>query len=260
MAVAEAAPAEAEAAPAPAAAAAATPAAAAGGISAAVVKELREATGAGMMDCKKALGECGGDLEAAKEVMQRFVSARPDDRIGLLVFGEEAFVQVPPTLDGSELGDFIGDLEIGMAGPNATAVGDAIAVGVKRMKDLKATSKLIILVTDGRSNAGKVQPIDAAQAAKALGVKVYTIGVGTSDIDERGLDAVARTTGGRYYAAPTLKDLAGVYADIDKNEKTSAKVHEYIHRDELYADWLGPAVACFGLAFALSHTLLRRLP
>lgn len=199
-------------------------------------------------------------LDAAKTVMQRFVAARPDDRLGLLVFGEEAYVQVPPTLDATVLVDFIGDLEIGMAGPNATAVGDAVAVGVKRLKDLDAPSKLLILVTDGKSNAGTVQPIDAAKAAKALGVKVYTIGVGTSMNDDRGLDALARTTGGRYYPAPTLADLAAVYADIDKNEKTTAKVHEYVHRDELYADWLWPALLSFGAAVFLQQTLIRRLP
>ena len=103
-------------------------------------------------------------LDAAKAVMQRFVEARHDDRLGLLVFGEEAFVEVPPTLDSGALVDFIGSLELGMAGGNATAVGDAIAVGVKRLKDLKAPSKLIILVTDGKSNSGMVQPMDAAAA------------------------------------------------------------------------------------------------
>ena len=199
-------------------------------------------------------------LDAAKTVMQRFVAARPDDRLGLLVFGEEAYVQVPPTLDATVLVDFIGDPEIGMAGPNATAVGDAVTVGVKRLKDLDAPSKLLILVTDGKSNSGTVQPIDAAKAAKALGVKVYTIGVGTSQIDDRGLQAVAQITGGKYYPAPTLSDLAQVYVDIDKNEKTTAQVHEYVHRDELYANWLWPALVSFGAALLLSHTLLRRLP
>ncbi len=199
-------------------------------------------------------------LDAAKQVMKRFVEARQDDRLGLLVFGEEAFVQVPPTLDSAALVDFIGDLQLGMAGPNATAVGDAIAVGVKRLKDLKAPSKLMILVTDGKSNAGTVQPMDAAAAAKALGVKIYTIGVGTSQIDDRTLSAVASTTGGKYYAASNLSELGQVYADIDKNEKTTAQVHEYVHRDELYADWLFPALGCFCAAFGLSRTVLRRLP
>ncbi len=199
-------------------------------------------------------------LDAAKQVMKRFVEARQDDRLGLLVFGEEAFVQVPPTLDSAALVDFIGDLQLGMAGPNATAVGDAIAVGVKRLKDLKAPSKLMILVTDGKSNAGTVQPMDAAAAAKALGVKIYTIGVGTSQIDDRTLSAVASTTGGKYYPASNLSELGQVYADIDKNEKTTAQVHEYVHRDELYADWLFPALGCFCAAFGLSRTVLRRLP
>lgn len=199
-------------------------------------------------------------LEAAKEVMTRFVEARSDDRLGLLVFGEEAFVQVPPTLDASSLVDFIGDLELGMAGPNATAVGDAIAVGVKRLKDLDAPSKLIILVTDGRSNSGTVQPMDAAAAAKALGVKIYTIGVGTDAIDADTLTAVARTTGGSYYAASNLNELAAVYKDIDTNEKTTAQVREFVHRDELYGGWVAGGLVCFVAAAVLARVGLRRLP
>ena len=102
--------------------------------------------------------------------------------------------------------------------------------------------------------------MDAAAAAKALGVKIYTIGVGTSQIDDRTLSAVASTTGGKYYPASNLSELGQVYADIDKNEKTTAQVHEYVHRDELYADWLFPALGCFCAAFGLSRTVLRRLP
>lgn len=199
-------------------------------------------------------------LAAAKQVMSRFADSRSDDRLGLLVFGEEAFVQVPPTLDSTTLGAFIADLEIGMAGANATAVGDAIAVGVKRMKDLEAPSKLIILVTDGKSNTGQVDPIDAAKAARALGVKVYTIGVGGSQIDERGLTAVAQITGGKYYSATNLAKLDEVYRDIDKNEKTTAKVREFVHRDELYGRWLSAGLGCFLAAFGLSRFIFRRLP
>lgn len=199
-------------------------------------------------------------LEAAKQVMTRFAEGRKDDRLGLLVFGEEAYVQVPPTLDAGSLSDFIGDLELGMAGPNATAVGDAIAIGVKRLKDLKAPSKIIILVTDGRSNSGAVQPMEAAAAAKALGVKVYTIGVGTDAIDADTLSAVARTTGGSYYAASNLNELAEVYKDIDTNEKTTAEVREYVHRDELYRGWVVGALCAFGAAALLSRVGLRRLP
>lgn len=199
-------------------------------------------------------------LEAAKQVMRAFAEARPEDRLGLLVFGEEAFIQVPPTLDSDTLADFIGDLQLGMAGANATAVGDAIAIGVKHLKDLDAPSKLIILVTDGRSNAGTVEPMDAAKAAKALGVKVYTVGVGTSEIDQRTLSAVAQVTGASYYSASNLNELAKVYADIDQNEKTTAQVHEYVHRDELYANWLWPACGLFVAAQLLGATVLRRLP
>jgi Ca-activated chloride channel family protein len=215
-------------------------------------------------------------LEAAKRVMADFVEGRPDDRVGLLVFGEEAFVQVPLTLDHVALADFIGQLEIGMAGKNATAVGSAIAVGSKRMKELDAPSKVIILVTDGRSNAGALGPLQAAEAAAALGIRVYTIGVGATDssgggllgllrgggadVDEPTLRAVAARTGGAYYRATDAQALETVYADIGRLEKSTARTKEFVHRDELYLLPLAPAVALVLAHVALASTVLRRLP
>jgi Ca-activated chloride channel family protein len=213
-------------------------------------------------------------LEAAKQVMARFVEARRDDRVGLLLFGDEAFVQVPLTLDHAALNDFIGQVEIGMAGRNATAVGTAIAVGTKRMKDLKAPSRVMVLVTDGRSNAGTVTPLIAAKAAAALGVKVYTIGVGggrggsvlgvfranLSDIDEPTLRAVATTTGARFYRATDAAGLDEVYAEIDRLEESPGRSREFVHRDERYLEALLPALACLAGALSLSHGLLRRIP
>lgn len=215
-------------------------------------------------------------LEAAKRVMANFVEGRPDDRVGLLVFGEEAFVQVPLTLDHLALADFIGQLEIGMAGKNATAVGSAIAVGAKRMKELEAPSRVIILVTDGRSNAGALGPLQAAEAAAALGIRVYTIGVGATegsgsgllgllrgggaDVDEPTLRAVAARTGGAYYRATDTAALESVYADIGRLEKTTARTKEFVHRDELYMMALAPAIAFFLAHGVLASTVLRRLP
>jgi Ca-activated chloride channel family protein len=212
-------------------------------------------------------------LEAARTVMTRFVEGRADDRIGLEVFGEEAFVQVPLTLDHEALTAFIGQLEIGMAGQGATAVGTAIAVGAKRMKELDAPSRVLILVTDGRSNAGAIAPMQAAEAAAALGIRVYTIGVGAArgggllgvlgggaEIDERTLRAVAATTGGRYYRAADTEALAQVYAEIDALEKTTARTKEFVRRDERFHLALVPALAVWLLQLALSATVLRRLP
>lgn len=211
-------------------------------------------------------------LEASKLVMTQFVDERPDDRIALEVFGEDAFVQVPLTLDHEALSDFISQLEIGMAGKNATAVGTAIAIGVKRMKELDAPSRVMILVTDGRSNAGSVTPLQAAEAAAALGVRVYTIGVGSAgrgglfggmggaDVDERSLNAVAVRTGARYFRAADTNALAQVYAEIDQLEPSTGRTKEFVHRDERYLLALVPALLMFVVHMGLGATVLRRLP
>lgn len=213
-------------------------------------------------------------LEASKMVMARFVAERPDDRIGLLLFGAEAFVQVPLTLDHEALTDFIGQVSIGMAGENATAVGTAVAVAAKRMKDLDAPSKIVVLITDGQSNAGAVTPRQAAQAAAALGIRVYTIGVGGgggrgllgllggggNDVDEPTLRAVASTTGGKYYRAVDAAALAQVYAEIDTLETSTGRTKEFVHRDERYVLFLLPGLFAWAAGFFLSQTWLRRLP
>lgn len=212
-------------------------------------------------------------LAALQLVMKQFVEGRPDDRIGLEVFGAEAFVQVPLTLDHDALQAFIEALELGMAGKDRTAVGTAIAVGAKRMKELDAPSKVMILVTDGESNAGSVTPLQAAQAAAALDIRVYTIGVGASSpggfagffrqgasIDERTLRAIATTTGAQYFRAEDTRSLETVYAEIDKLEKSTARTKEFVHRDELYLDLLLPALVAWMAQLLLSSTVLRRLP
>ncbi len=213
-------------------------------------------------------------LEAGKRVMAQFAEARENDRLALVVFGEQAFTQVPLTLDKVGLVDFIGQLEIGMAGGSSTSVGDAIAVAAKRLKDLEAPSKVIILVTDGKSNSGQIEPVQAAEAAAALGIRVYTIGVGAAagqgllgmlggggaDVDERTLTEVASLTGGAYFRAVDARSLAEVYAKIDALEPSPAKVKEYVHRDELFLRALGPALVCLGIELLLSTTVLRRLP
>lgn len=232
----------------------------------------------GSMDAPD-MATAGGSLtrlEAGKTVMAAFVEARSNDRIGLVVFGQEAFTQVPLTLDHVGLVDFIGQLQIGMAGKSATAVGDAIAVSARRLKELVAPSKVVILVTDGKSNAGQIDPLQAAQAAAALSVRVYTIGVGSTggaaggfmgmfstggaDVDEPTLRAIAATTGGEYFRAADASSLAAVYARIDELEPSTAKVKEYFHRDELYGSLLLPALVLWAVEMALSAGLLRRLP
>lgn len=218
-------------------------------------------------------GRRASRLEVAKEVAARFVEGRPNDRVGLVVFGEEAFTQVPLTMDHDSMVEFLQQVELGMAGERATAVGDALAVAGKRLKELQAPSKVVVLVTDGRSNAGNLSPIQAAQAAAALGIRVYTIGVGgdgragplglfggRSDLDERSLRAIADTTGGRYFRAANTSALEEVYATIDKLEKSTAKVRELVHREERYQPFLVAGLSLLLLGGILGETILRRLP
>ncbi len=222
-------------------------------------------------------GRDASRLAAAKEVIARFVEGRPDDRIGLVVFGEEAFTQVPLTTDQRAMGLFLTQVDIGMAGQRATAVGDAIAVAGKHLKELDAPSKVVILLTDGRSNAGQVDPLVAAEAARALGIKVYTIGIGGtggggrgllgllgggggSDLDEDTLKAIAAKTEARYFRADDTQTLETVYATIDELETSTAEVTEFVHREERYQPWLVAGLVLLLLQQFLAQTWLRRLP
>lgn len=167
-------------------------------------------------------------LRVAKEVIADFAAGRPDDRIGLVVFGEEAFTQVPLTLDKDALVSILSQVELGVAGRRATAIGDAMAVAGARLKDLDAPEKLMILLTDGSNNAGQVSPLEAAEALRALGVKVYTVGIGTVDgeiigfegwsmrvrLDEETLKQIAQKTAAEYFYAGSAQDLKKVYQSL----------------------------------------------
>jgi len=215
-------------------------------------------------------------LDVAKAVMARFVEGRPDDRIGLVVFGEEAFTQVPLTLDHDALLDFLDNVRIGMAGRRATAIGQGLAIAARPLARLEAPERIIVLLTDGRSNAGKLEPLEAAEAAAAVGIRVYTIGVGAvggsngglfgvftrgrDEVDEATLKSVAEATDGRYFRATDTETLVQIYDTIDELEKSTAEVTEYIHREELFRFALVPGLALLGLQLLLAHTVFRRLP
>ena len=212
-------------------------------------------------------------LEVAKDVMARFVEGRPNDRIGLVVFGEQAFTQVPLTMDHDAMTRFLGQVEIGMAGERSTAVGDGLAVASRRLKELSAPSRVVILLTDGRNNAGQISPMQAAQAAEALGIRVYTIGVGGEggrgpfglfggggDLDERSLQAIAKTTGGQYFRAASTGALEKVYETIDTLEKSTAEVKEFVHREERFQPLAIWGLVALALNLLLGETALRRLP
>jgi Ca-activated chloride channel family protein len=225
----------------------------------------------------------GGDavdrLTAVKKVVKDFIARRERDRIGLVIFGDEAFTQCPLTLDKGLLLNLVDKLEVGMAG-DRTAIGDAIALAGKRLKDVKARSRILVLLTDGRHNAGEITPLQAAAAVRALGIKVYAIGVGGKgpapfkvdtlfgpriayqdvDLDEETLTKVAQEGGGKYFRAADSKRLAEIYEIIDREEKSEVDVKEFFHFRELYAYFLIPALALLGAEIALSLTLFKVLP
>lgn len=218
-------------------------------------------------------------LTAVKKVVSDFINKREYDRMGLVVFGEEAYTQAPLTLDKGLLLNLVDRMQIGMAG-DSTALGSAIAIGGKRLKDLDAKSKILILLTDGRSNDGDLSPARAAEAVAAFGVKIYTIGVGgygpapfpmktffgtqmmkrEVDLDEDTLKDVARISGGKYYRASDSKKLEEIYDIINKAEKREAKVKEFFNFKELYRYFLYPALFLLLLEIVLSSTVLRVIP
>ncbi len=218
-------------------------------------------------------------LAVVKGVVSKFIDNRPNDRIGMVVFGEQAYTQCPLTLDQGILQSFLSKLEIGMAG-DSTAIGSAIGIAVKRLKDLDSKSKVIILLTDGRNNAGTLAPLQAAQTAKTFGIKIHTIGVGTKskapflvnsifgqryvyqqvDIDETTLQEISKITGGQYFRATDLESLMNIYKQIDGMEKSEVKVIDHSEYKELFHYFLVPGLALLLLEIGLSNTLLRRIP
>ncbi|MGA2655989.1 MAG: VWA domain-containing protein [Verrucomicrobiota bacterium] len=221
-------------------------------------------------------------LAMAKEVLKKFIARRPSDRIGLVVFATQAYIASPLTLDHEFLLQNIERLELGAIDDSSTAIGSALSTGINRLRELKSKSKIVILMTDGQNNAGKIAPLTAAEAAKALKVKVYTIGVGMRgmapmpsydrfhrktgyrlepvDIDEDTLQSIARMTGGKYYRADNAQKFQAIYAEIDQLEKTEADVKKYAHHEELFAWMITPGLGLLLLETLLRHTRLRRLP
>ncbi|MCP4810641.1 MAG: VWA domain-containing protein [Proteobacteria bacterium] len=212
-------------------------------------------------------------LDLAKVVVGDFIEGREHDRVSLVVFGEEAFTQVPLTLDHEGVQRFLAQVEIGMAGENATAIGHAIAVGSRRLAELDNPTKVLILLTDGQDTAkNQIDPLLATEAARAVGVRIYTIGVGATGgfmnrvlrpsdpVDTKTLTRIAESTGGAYFRATDAKALEEIYATIDDLEKTTAEVKQYVHREELYRWALLPGMLLLVLRFVLDATLYRRLP
>lgn len=217
----------------------------------------------------------------ARSVLEGFIAKRPNDRIGLVVFASQAYIATPLTLDHDFLQHNLERLQIGNIDANQTAIGSGLSTGLNRLRDLKSKSKIVILMTDGVSNAGKISPLTAADAARALGAKVYTIGVGMRgeapmpvymngqkvgyqpqavDIDEDTLTEIAKRTGGKYYRADNTENFKAIYAEIDKLEKTEATIKKYAHYDELFAWALLPGLLLLLAKIILEQTVWRKLP
>lgn len=218
-------------------------------------------------------------LQVVKRVVSHFIKKRPYDRIGMVVFGNEAFTQCPLTLDHDVLLSFLDQLEIGMAG-HSTAIGSALGICVKRLKGLKSKAKVVILLTDGRNNAGSVSPETAAEVARMFEVKTYTIGVGEKEmppplkdmgfgknyidqwgeLDENTLKGIAETTGGTYFKATNTRALENIYRQINALEKTTVKIKDYIDYEDLFKWFLFPALACILLEIILANTRFKKIP
>ncbi|MDE1888787.1 MAG: VWA domain-containing protein [Planctomycetota bacterium] len=219
-------------------------------------------------------------LYVVKQVVKDFVKRRINDRIGLVVFAGRAYTQCPMTLDYGMLLQLLEKVEIGMV-EDGTAIGSAIGSSVDRLRSTKAKSKVIILLTDGRNNAGEIDPFTASEIAKTLEIKIYTIGAGTKglapfpavdlfgnkvmkqvkiDIDDDALREIAKITDGKYYRATDTESLKGIYSQIDKLEKTESETTQYTEYNELFYYFLLPAFGLLLIELGLTKTRFRKIP
>jgi Ca-activated chloride channel homolog len=220
-------------------------------------------------------------LEIARRVLHEFIEKRPTDRIGLVAFARNAYIAAPLTLDHAFLRQNLDRLTFATREEDGTAIGSAIVAAVNRLRDVESKSKIVILMTDGQNNAGQVPPLTAAEAAHALQIKVYTIGVGTRgdapvpyidafgrqrytrqpvDIDEETLRAIAARTGARYYRADDTETLRSIYAEIDQLERTDLELTQFQNYRELFSWLILPALALLLLRLILANTVWRTLP
>lgn len=219
----------------------------------------------------------------ARSILEGFIDKRPNDRIGLVLFAAQAYIGTPLTLDHDFLIEDLNRLNIGAINPNATAIGDGLTTALNQLRAVQAKSKIVILMTDGQNNSGNIDPLTAAQAARALGVKVYTIGVSKNgiapmpvgknpftgetiyqnepvDVDETTLKQIAQITDGKYYRADTAERFQQIYAEINKLEKTEAVISKFTEYRELFPWCVSIGLVLLLAEVALAHTLMRRLP
>ena len=237
------------------------------------------------LDVSGSMGETDFEphrLAAAKAIISDFIEERKYDRIGLVVFSREAFIQSPPTLDHGALIRLLRDVYLAneMGIEDGTAIGSGMATAANMLKDSSAESKLVTLITDGVNNAGELDPITVATAAEAVGIKLYTIGVGRNEeeddsqlvssgsgdvtqdnpLDEETLRQIAAITNARYYRATDTEDLRGIYAEINALEKSDVEILNFVRYREILAWVLVPALLLLLVELILSNTAFRKLP
>ena len=219
-------------------------------------------------------------ITAAKEVASDFIADRTGDRLGLVIFAGEAFTQSPLTPDQGTLQTLLGRVRSGLI-EDGTAIGNGLATAINRLRESDAKSKVVILLTDGVTNRGEIAPLTAAEIARAQGIRVYTIGVGTQgtapypavdmfgnrtfvqqkvEIDEKTLRTMAEQTGGRYFRATDKAKLHAIYDEINQLEKSKIEVFAHITRHEYYLAWVLTALGLLGLECLLRHLVLNRIP
>ena len=216
---------------------------------------------------------------ANKEVAMEFIDGRPNDRIGLVIFSGETFTQCPITTDHAVLKNLFKDIKSGMI-DDGTAIGDGLATAVSRLRGSKAISKVIILLTDGVNNMGSLDPLSAAEIAKVYGIRIYTIGVGTTgmapypvqtpfgiqiqsiktDLDEPLLTKIAKLTDGKYFRATNNEKLRQIYREIDKMEKSKIDVTEFRKKKEEFLPLALLAMILLGIEIILRNTYFKNIP
>lgn len=186
-------------------------------------------------------------IAATKKVVSNFVQQRQGDRVGLIVFAEQAFLTIPLTLDITTVSKLLNNLVVGMAGER-TAIGDAIGIGVQNLRKRPAASRVLILLTDGEDTASRIPPLEAAKIAANDHIKIYTIGVGDK-LDEDLLEKISKMTDGTYFKVTNVDALEQVYGEIDKLEKTEARQHRVLISKPLYTWFLIPALMLFAIIY-----------
>ena len=219
-------------------------------------------------------------FHVAKTVIREFIEGLRHDRIGLVVFAAKAYTRCPLTLDYGVVLNVLDNIKLGEI-EDGTAIGNALATCLNRLRESKAKSKVVILVTDGVNNRGEIQPVDAAEIAKTFGIKIYTVGVGSTgtaripvdnpvygrvyanmqvEIDEESLEKIAEITQGLYYRATDRPSLESIFEDIGNLEKSEIEVKTYTHYNERYHDFLTPALILIFICTLLGHSRFAKIP